>query len=55
MAGTDGGDRRSAGEIEKVLDVSNANTRSQADDVEVLMSQMHHLSFMLESNLSLPD
>ncbi|XP_034892400.1 uncharacterized protein [Populus alba] len=30
------------------------NTRSKADEVEMLMSQMHDLSFMLESNLSVP-
>ena len=30
------------------------NTRSKADEAEMLMSQMHDLSFMLESNLSVP-
>ncbi|KAK9285614.1 hypothetical protein L1049_024810 [Liquidambar formosana] len=35
-------------------DVLFATTRSKANDVEMLMSQMHDLSFMLESNLSIP-
>lgn len=30
------------------------NSRSMANDVEMIMSQMHDLSFMLESNLSVP-
>lgn len=34
-------------------DVSTADLGSK-DDVEMLMSQMHDLSFMLESNLSFP-
>lgn len=34
-------------------DVSTAELGSK-DDVEMLMSQMHDLSFMLESNLSFP-
>jgi hypothetical protein len=34
-------------------DVSTAEVGSK-DDVEMLMSQMHDLSFMLESNLSFP-
>lgn len=32
----------------------DATTKSKADDVEMVMSQMHDLSFMLESNLSIP-
>ncbi|CAK8561571.1 unnamed protein product [Lathyrus sativus] len=35
-------------------DVSTADVGSKDDDVEILMSQMHDLSFMLESNLSFP-
>ncbi|KAK5818162.1 uncharacterized protein LOC108473033 isoform X2 [Gossypium arboreum] len=36
-------------------DFSNATTGgSKADEIEVLMSQMHDLSFMLETNLSVP-
>lgn len=34
-------------------DVSSAGVGSK-DDVEMLMSQMHDLSFMLESDLSFP-
>jgi len=34
-------------------DVSTAEVGSK-DDVEMLMAQMHDLSFMLESNLSFP-
>ncbi|CAK7349002.1 unnamed protein product [Dovyalis caffra] len=42
-------DGESAEEVKK-----GENTRSKDDDVEMLMSQMHDLSFMLESNLSVP-
>lgn len=35
-------------------DVSSANLGSNVDDVEMLLSQMHDLSFMLESELSFP-
>lgn len=35
-------------------DVSNGATRSEKTDLEMLLSQMHDLSFMLESNLSVP-
>lgn len=35
-------------------DVLEATANSKADDVEILMSQMHDLSFMLESKLSVP-
>lgn len=37
-------------------DFSNATTTggSKADEIEVLMSQMHDLSFMLETDLSVP-
>lgn len=35
------------------IDVSTAEVGSK-DDVEMLMSQMHDLSFMLENNLSFP-
>lgn len=35
-------------------DILDATTSSKADDVEMLMSQMHDLSFMLESKLSVP-
>lgn len=34
-------------------DVSTAEVGSK-DDLEILMSQMHDLSFMLESNISFP-
>ncbi|KAK2649267.1 hypothetical protein Ddye_016756 [Dipteronia dyeriana] len=35
-------------------DVPTATTRSTTDNVETIISQMHDLSFMLESNLSIP-
>ncbi|KAB2613590.1 dentin sialophosphoprotein-like [Pyrus ussuriensis x Pyrus communis] len=35
-------------------DVSSARAGSKSDDVERIMSQMHDLSFMLESTLSMP-
>ncbi|KAJ7981272.1 Dentin sialophosphoprotein [Quillaja saponaria] len=35
-------------------DVSSIKSESNVDDIEMLMSQMHDLSFMLESNLSIP-
>ncbi|XP_028785617.1 uncharacterized protein LOC114741507 [Neltuma alba] len=35
-------------------DVSSAKLGSNVDDVEMLLSQMHDLSFMLESELSVP-
>ncbi|KAK4286281.1 hypothetical protein QN277_002860 [Acacia crassicarpa] len=35
-------------------DVSSAKVGSNVDDVEMLLSQMHDLSFMLESELSVP-
>lgn len=41
-------------DVEKGEDVSGAETRSKVDDVEMLLSQMHDLSFMLESKLSVP-
>lgn len=43
-----------AEDITKGGDVSSARTRSNVDDVETIMSQMHDLSFMLDSNLSIP-
>lgn len=46
-----------AGDAEDVTkggDVSSARTTPNVDDVEILMSQMKDLSFMLESNLSIP-
>ena len=36
------------------VDVFSAKAGSKSDDVEKIMSQMHDLSFMLESNLSIP-
>lgn len=41
-------------EVAKAGDVYSAETTSKANDVEALLSQMHDLSFMLESNLSIP-
>ncbi|XVE78435.1 hypothetical protein DITRI_Ditri13aG0144900 [Diplodiscus trichospermus] len=41
-------------EVAKDGDFSTATTGSKTDDVEIVMSQMHDLSFMLESNLSIP-
>ncbi|KAK3184402.1 hypothetical protein Dsin_031688 [Dipteronia sinensis] len=38
----------------KDIDVPTATTGSTTDNVEMLISQMHDLSFMLESNLSIP-
>ncbi|KAM5580589.1 hypothetical protein ABKV19_010039 [Rosa sericea] len=35
-------------------DIFSAKTGSKSEDVEKIMSQMHDLSFMLESNLSIP-
>ncbi|KAI9178196.1 hypothetical protein LWI28_023732 [Acer negundo] len=40
--------------IAKDNDVPTATTTSTTDNVETLISQMHDLSFMLESNLSIP-
>ncbi|KAM7492358.1 hypothetical protein LguiA_035279 [Lonicera macranthoides] len=45
--------KRKVGENTDVVDDSNTSSQ-QKDDVEILMSQMHDLSFMLESNLSVP-
>ncbi|XVE78440.1 hypothetical protein DITRI_Ditri13aG0145200 [Diplodiscus trichospermus] len=41
-------------EFAKDGDFSTATTGSKTDDVEILMSQMHDLSFILESNISIP-
>ncbi|XP_018807197.2 uncharacterized protein LOC108980650 [Juglans regia] len=41
-------------DVTKGDDVSSARTRSSSSDVESIMSQMKDLSFMLESNLSIP-
>lgn len=43
-----------AGEAAKSENVSNTTTKSTTNDVEMLMSKMHDLSFMLASNLSVP-
>jgi hypothetical protein len=46
-----------AGDAEDVTkggDVSSSRTTPNADDAEKIMSQMKDLSFMLESNLSIP-
>ncbi|KAF2284911.1 hypothetical protein GH714_032388 [Hevea brasiliensis] len=40
--------------LEEVENFSNENSKLKADGAEMLMSQMHDLSFMLASNLSLP-
>ncbi|XVF20997.1 hypothetical protein REPUB_Repub12eG0052800 [Reevesia pubescens] len=40
--------------VAKDGDFPNATTGSKFDDIEILMSQMHDLSFMLESSLSIP-
>lgn len=48
---TVGGD---AEDVTKGGDVSSTSTRTNVDDVETIMSQMHDLSFMLEGNLSIP-
>ena len=40
-------------EVAKDGDFSSATTGSKTDEIEILMSQMHDLSFMLESNLSI--
>ncbi|XP_015881178.3 uncharacterized protein LOC107417123 [Ziziphus jujuba] len=47
-------DGRNSESVEESGDVSGAKTMSKPDDVEMLMSQMHDLSFMLDSNLSVP-
>ncbi|XWS36774.1 hypothetical protein CRYUN_Cryun20dG0114700 [Craigia yunnanensis] len=41
-------------EVAKDGDFSTATTGSKTDDIQLLMSQIHDLSFMLESNLSTP-
>lgn len=41
-------------DVTKGDDVSSAKTWSNSSDVESIMSQMKDLSFMLESNLSIP-
>ncbi|KAJ0111156.1 hypothetical protein Patl1_01972 [Pistacia atlantica] len=46
-----GGNAREAAKSE---DASNTTTKTTTNDVEMLMSQMHDLSFMLASNLSVP-
>lgn len=43
-----------AEDVTKGGDVSSTSTRTNVDDVETIMSQMHDLSFMLEGNLSIP-
>ncbi|KAJ0052400.1 hypothetical protein Pint_01993 [Pistacia integerrima] len=48
---TNGGNAREAAKSE---DASNTTTKTTTNDVEMLMSQMHDLSFMLASNLSVP-
>ncbi|KAJ8758676.1 hypothetical protein K2173_000397 [Erythroxylum novogranatense] len=53
MAGVKAGDRGTA-DFEKDNDFSSRQTISKDDDVDMLMSQMHDLSFMLENNLSVP-
>lgn len=35
-------------------DIFDASAGSKVDDVDILISQMHDLSFMLESKLSVP-
>lgn len=45
--------KRKVGENTDVVDDSNTSSQPK-DDVEILMSQMHDLSFMLKSNLSVP-
>ncbi|GMI76257.1 hypothetical protein like AT4G20720 [Hibiscus trionum] len=42
------------GEAAKDVDFSNPTAGSKTDEIEKLMSQMHDLSFMLETNLSIP-
>lgn len=46
-----GGD---AEDVTKGDDFSGTRTRTNSSDVESIMSQMKDLSFMLESNLSIP-
>ncbi|XP_038991000.1 uncharacterized protein LOC120114037 [Hibiscus syriacus] len=41
-------------EVAKDVGLSNATTRSKSDEIEKFMSQMNDLSFILESNLSIP-
>uniref|UniRef100_A0A2P2QLI8 Dentin sialophosphoprotein n=1 Tax=Rhizophora mucronata TaxID=61149 RepID=A0A2P2QLI8_RHIMU len=54
LSGTNAGDMSRAEDFKNGHDVSNGNTRSKADDVEMLLSQMHDLSFMHESSLAVP-
>lgn len=42
------------GDTEEGVNASSEKVGSKANDVEMLLSQMHDLSFMLESNLSIP-
>lgn len=54
-AGVNAIDGESAEEVERDQDGLNGKTKSKAnEEVEMLMSQMHDLSFMLENNLSVP-
>ncbi|KAM6548984.1 hypothetical protein CsatB_020660 [Cannabis sativa] len=41
-------------DVEKSRNVTGAEIKSEANDVEMLLSQMHDLSFMLDNNLSVP-
>ncbi|XP_050208066.1 uncharacterized protein LOC126657427 [Mercurialis annua] len=54
MASIEGIDGGSSEEFGESRDFCDGNTKSKASNVEALMSQMHDLSFMLESNLSVP-
>ncbi|XWS47418.1 hypothetical protein CRYUN_Cryun14cG0150500 [Craigia yunnanensis] len=54
MAGANVRGGNNNAEVAKDVDFSTATKGSKTDDIETLMPQMHDLSFMLESNLSLP-
>lgn len=54
MADANVGGGNNNAEVVKDGDFSTVTAGSKTDDMEILMSQMHDLSFMLESDLSVP-
>lgn len=54
MADANVGGGNNNAEVVKDGDFCTVTAGSKTDDMEILMSQMHDLSFMLESNLSVP-
>lgn len=54
MTGSNGRDGESREEVERIEKLSKENSKLKGDTAEMLMSQMHDLSFMLATDLSLP-